>query len=135
MRCIEDNLRFHQHHKIGVVENLIMQRLSASFSGQTESGYPKAQVAAIVGAASHGPKTEMAGEGFRGIEQCAAADANHHAAIVTGLSRQLLYIAGCNDYETKYSFASSPTLAEVWFAPQQWRVCRRSTPREKVVHQ
>ena len=27
------------------------------------------------------------------IEQCAAADANHHAAIVTGLSRQLLYIA------------------------------------------
>lgn len=38
-------------------------------------------------------QTETAGEGFRGVEQCAAADANHHAAIVTGLSRQLLYIA------------------------------------------
>ena len=33
------------------------------------------------------------GRGLCGVEQCTATDANHHAAVVTGLSRQLLYIA------------------------------------------
>lgn len=82
-------------------------------------------------------QTETAGEGFRGVEQCTATDANHHAAVVTGLSRQLLYIAfAAMTAKQKYAFAPAvQTLAEVWFAPQQWRVCRRSTPREKVVHQ
>ncbi len=91
MRCIEDNLRFHQHHKIGVVENLIMQRLSGIVIPDGE----RCPGGAGGGDRRSGNKwqTETAGEGFRGVEQCTATDANHHAAVVTGLSRQLLYIA------------------------------------------
>ncbi len=64
-----------------------MQRLSGSLY-QTESGVQAAQVAAIVGGQQMADR-----DGGRGLSRCRAvraADANHHAAVVTGLSRQLL---------------------------------------------
>ncbi|GHL50590.1 hypothetical protein ECZU29_54400 [Escherichia coli] len=48
-------------------------------------------MAAIVGTATNGRPRRRA-RAFA-VSSSAAADANHHAAIVTGLSRQLLYIA------------------------------------------
>ncbi len=109
-----------------------MQRLSGIVIPD-ESGVQAAQVAAIVGAATNGRR-----DGGRGLSRCRAVRRRRrqsHAAIVTGLSRQLLYIAFAARPRNKICFApGSPNAGGSLVAPQQWRVCRRSTPREKVVH-